>query len=299
MEFGRVEHPELVDHTLAPDPPATSHVLKTAERDGAFSMCFGTSQWHDDGYYGSLYPERVKKGEELHWYARQFNTIEFNPSFYAIPPVASVKKWASLVPDGFSFCCKVPRYISHAAEPVLQSNALDSFGETLKHFEDHLGPCFLQLPPHVKPDALPRYLRLLDKTKLPSRLFFEARHELWFTEQGFYEDAVSVFQERGIGLVISDASGRRDAAHMTLAIPEVMVRWVGNSGHASDFERLKEWALRIEQWKQAGLKRCHFFLHQPDPGKVPALAVRFSEMLSGSGIPTKKIALQDVQQGLF
>jgi uncharacterized protein YecE (DUF72 family) len=298
MEFGKVEDPSLVDFTLAPDP-ATNRRFLSGTTNPDFSFFFGTSQWHDPGYYGTLYPEKIKKGEELLWYGKQFNTIEFNPSFYAVPQEANMQRWKNLVPVGFTFCCKVPRSISHASRLSLQHEAMQRFLSAIQAFGECLGPSFMQLPPQVRPDRLPEILQFLSGLHFPSPFFVEVRHPDWFTEAGVHQQLVEGLSERGIGLVISDVSGRRDAAHMTLTTPDVMIRWVGNEGHITDRERLQSWAQRLAAWQQKGLRRAWFFLHQPNPGLVPAGARIFAALLSDNGIPVKKTARPAVQQGLF
>ena len=58
----------------------------------------------------------------------------------------------------------------------------------------------------------------------------------------------------GMGAVISDTAGRRDALHMRVTAPFVLVRFGGYEGHASDEARLTQWAQRIAEWKDQGLR---------------------------------------------
>lgn len=48
-------------------------------------------------------------------YARYFNCIEGNTTFYALPSVDSVLRWRDMTSDSFRFCFKFPAIISHQA----------------------------------------------------------------------------------------------------------------------------------------------------------------------------------------
>jgi len=45
----------------------------------------GTSGFSYDDWRGVFYPEKIKKGMMLEYYARHFNTVELNSPYYAIP----------------------------------------------------------------------------------------------------------------------------------------------------------------------------------------------------------------------
>ncbi|MEJ7683235.1 MAG: DUF72 domain-containing protein [Segetibacter sp.] len=49
----------------------------------------------------SLYPAEFQGKSRLTYYASLFNSIEINSSFYKIPKVSTVCKWAESVPDNF------------------------------------------------------------------------------------------------------------------------------------------------------------------------------------------------------
>ena len=45
----------------------------------------GTSGWHYKHRLGRYYPEGLKPAEMLDWYARDFDTVELNNTFYHLP----------------------------------------------------------------------------------------------------------------------------------------------------------------------------------------------------------------------
>ena len=77
-----------------------------------------------------------------------------------------------------------------------------------------------------------------------------------------------------MGAIITDASGRRDAVHMELTIPELFVRFVGNGGRhlESDFKRIDIWIERIKIWMKQGLEKVIFFFHQYCDDESPIMA---------------------------
>jgi uncharacterized protein YecE (DUF72 family) len=54
-----------------------------------------------------FYPPSVRSAEErLRFYAEQFNTVEVDSTYYALPAERNAKLWAERTPDGFVFNIK-------------------------------------------------------------------------------------------------------------------------------------------------------------------------------------------------
>jgi uncharacterized protein YecE (DUF72 family) len=69
----------------------------------------GTASWTDPTLVNSdlFYPPSVRSAEErLRFYAEQFNTVEVDSTFYALPAERSARLWAERTPDGFVFNIK-------------------------------------------------------------------------------------------------------------------------------------------------------------------------------------------------
>ncbi len=69
----------------------------------------GVASWADPALLeaGTFYPRRSMSGaERLRWYARFFDTVEVNASYYAIPDVRITRRWAECTPPGFTFHVK-------------------------------------------------------------------------------------------------------------------------------------------------------------------------------------------------
>src|SRR5438034_11649777 len=74
----------------------------------------GCSGWNYDHWRnGVFYPPRCPPREWLDYYARHFDTVEVNATFYRLPRREVVANWVKVSPPGFLFAVKMSRYITH------------------------------------------------------------------------------------------------------------------------------------------------------------------------------------------
>ena len=69
----------------------------------------GICSWADPPLIesGAFYPKKSMSAEaRLRFYARHFDVVEVNASYYAIPDVLTVRRWAERTPPGFVFHVK-------------------------------------------------------------------------------------------------------------------------------------------------------------------------------------------------
>ena len=69
----------------------------------------GTASWTDPTLVNSdlFYPPSVRSAEErLRFYAEQFNTVEADSTYYALPAERNAKLWTERTPDEFVFNIK-------------------------------------------------------------------------------------------------------------------------------------------------------------------------------------------------
>ena len=79
---------------------------------------------------GVFYPPRCASRHWLEFYARQFDTVEVNTTFYRLPRETSVARWVAETPPGFTFAVKVSRFVTHIkAGDRADELALDVSGE--------------------------------------------------------------------------------------------------------------------------------------------------------------------------
>ena len=73
----------------------------------------GCSGWVYKDWKGELYPEDLPQRRWLERYAEVFETVEINNTFYRLPTIAAVERWAEETPDDFVFAVKGSRYTTH------------------------------------------------------------------------------------------------------------------------------------------------------------------------------------------
>src|SRR5919206_4367072 len=76
-----------------------------------------------------FYPGGTRAEHMLDIYARAFDTVEVDSTFYAAPSDSTYDAWAKRTPDGFTFALKLPRRITHeeALRGAAAERALEEF----------------------------------------------------------------------------------------------------------------------------------------------------------------------------
>ncbi|TMQ69689.1 MAG: DUF72 domain-containing protein, partial [Candidatus Eisenbacteria bacterium] len=63
----------------------------------------GTSGYSYKEWIGSFYPEKLPASRMLRFYGERFGTVEINNTFYRMPTIPLLERWAGEVPPGFRF----------------------------------------------------------------------------------------------------------------------------------------------------------------------------------------------------
>lgn len=281
MEFGKVTDAELeqIDFKLPPDPRLTTEVLKKGK--GKTKFMVGCAKWGRKDWIGKLYPVGTKEKDFLEHYAKLFNCIEFNATFYKPPTPEQVQKWKEKVPKGFKFFPKFPQTITHLKRLKNTKNEVDTFLEAISEFKNNLGPIFLMPHPQLGPKQRESLENFIADFPKDVELFVELRHPDWYGgKEGYDETLFEFLRKHKRGTIITDAAGRRDCVHMHLTTPDCFIRFVGNSLHQTDYERIDDWVKRIKKWMKEGLENCYFFMHQHEELHSPELIKYFIEQLN-------------------
>ncbi|MEM6552289.1 MAG: DUF72 domain-containing protein [Planctomycetota bacterium] len=291
----------------------------------ASRFCLGTIGFSYQDWAGVFYPERVRTERRLSWYAERFGTVELDTTFYGMPTVERVKKWAGVVPEGFRFSLKMFREVTH--EGVVGSPAsiglAREFVEVVRRFEGKLGAVLIQFPPSFTAVRREDLLRLLDA--LPAlgsdasagevRYAVELRHDSWWSEV-----TVAQLRERGIAWVGLDQptvavaglspDDERQGGNLHAPRPVIVtsdflyMRWCGNHGQipTNDRElvdptpRLRWWVQRLEPVMSGGVVgEVLGYFGNSYSGHAP-LACRRMMGLLGMAVPEAEV---EQQGGLF
>jgi len=293
MDFGKLEEHELqeIDLSLPKDPKENKEVL--AKGKGKTKFYIGCAKWGRKDWIGKLYPKGTKEKDFLHYYATQFNSIEFNGFFYNVHSREQVEKWVSMVPKGFLFCPKFTQSITHLRRLKNAQAELDQFLNVIDAFGKHLGPIFLMPHPQMGVKTRETIETFLNDIPKDLDIFLELRAEDWYaSRQGYDQELYDYLCSHKRGTVITDAAGRRDCVHMHLSKPECFIRFVGNGLHPTDYTRIDEWVKRLKKWMAEGLEKCYFFMHQHDELHSPELIKYFIEQMNkhcGTSIQSPRI----------
>lgn len=277
MDFGKIESVDDVDWTLPSTDPLTEKYLSQFKSKKT-EWFLGAPTWGSRAWLGKIYPKDAKPAEFLHHYAQSFNTIELNTTHYRIPDNDLILSWTKEVGSDFRFCPKFPQTISLRQFGLSDVITIKDWQRALSAFDENLGVSFIQLPPHFDYSMKGDLHRFLENWPKELPLAIEFRHSSWFNEGRILPALVEYLQKKNIGIVITDVAGRRNVLHTSISSPFVLLRFIGNELHPSDFSRAQDWSSRLKEWSQFGLQKFFFFAHEPDDLTCPEFTAYLVEL---------------------
>ncbi len=272
MEFGKLVDISHIDFTLPEDSEWNKSAFRMWEASPTPAWFTGCTGWAMKEWVGRVYPSGTKNTNFLFEYGKQFNTIELNVTHYQIPDQETILKWNNQTPSDFRFCPKVYQGISHSRNLGQVSGQTVQFCRSVEGLGDKLGPCFLQLPPGFGPESMPILHSFLETWPRNLAIAVEFRHEGWFKTSDAFSRIADLLLHFQAGIVLTDVAGRRDVLHMCVTAPFVLVRFVGNGLHPTDYSRAEEWVSRLGKWIKQGVAEIYFFTHEPDNLLAPEMA---------------------------
>lgn len=218
-------------------------------RDGRFRV--GTSGWVYDDWPGRFYAVDLPREAWLATYARTFDTVEINNSFYRLPQAHSFTSWAEQVPRRFLFAVKFSRFGTHMKRLRDPEGTIGLFMERATALDQHFGPILVQLPPRWGVDVarLDAFLQVAPKDR---RWAIEVRDASWLCAPIY-----RVLEQHGAALVIHDLI-RRHPKVVTAKWTYLRFHGVDYGGHYTRAQ-LRAHARRIEAWLAAGVDVFAYF----------------------------------------
>jgi uncharacterized protein YecE (DUF72 family) len=165
------------------------------------SLRVGTSGFDYRDWRGRFCPVDLSDRSRLAYYARTFETVELNVTFYRMPAATAFQRWREDVPDGFRFAIKARRYLTHVRRLRDPQAPVEHLMERASLLGDRLGPILLQLPPDLAID-LDRLDRTLSAFGPAVRVAVEARHATWFCPE-----LRALLASHGSALCLADRRG--------------------------------------------------------------------------------------------
>ncbi len=162
----------------------------------------GTSGYSFRDWVGTVYPDRTRPSDMLEIYARDFDAVEINFTYYRDPSAKTFEQMLKKVPPDFEFVVKAPRGMTHKRERAEES--AKPFMESLAPLIEsgQLGGVIVQFPQSFHRDS-----QAVDHLALLAELIVdkgvgahvEFRHRSW-NDEAVHEQLKSL----GLGFVNVD-----------------------------------------------------------------------------------------------
>jgi uncharacterized protein YecE (DUF72 family) len=248
-----------------------------AETGATPRLYVGTSGWsYPKGagtWEGVFYPPSVADKDKLAFYARYFNSVEINSSFYRPPSPYATRVWAAKVPDDFRFAAKLwqkfthPRMFEQATGQSwrVQDEDFDVFAEGIEPLRTagKLGVLLAQFPTSFRPEAgaveyLEDLIRRLRAAGYP--LAVELRHREW-TESEATSAIRSLMEDQGVAwTMIDEPRFKTSIRHVPLTSDVAYFRFHGRN--------YQNW------WRHAEAEDRYNYLYTPEEQREIAADVR-------------------------
>jgi uncharacterized protein YecE (DUF72 family) len=207
----------------------------------AASLRIGTSGWHYDHWAQIFYPRGLPKSEWFPFYARFFDTVEINNSFYRLPSAETFTAWRRRAPAGFCYAVKFSRFGSHLKRLTDARSTINYFLAAAERLGRTLGPILIQLPPRwrANPERLNSFLAEAPRRQ---RWAVEFRDPSWLTDEVF-----SILEKHRAALCLHDMIKDHPAV---LTTDWTYLRYHGEKSHRGNYTRpaLEKAADRISEF---------------------------------------------------
>lgn len=242
------------------------------------TMGFGYKPWQ-----GTFYPDKLPKAQQLPYYAGRFNALEMDSTFYGTPRADAVERWRALTPEGFQFCPKAPREITHDLRLMAPApDLLATFVETMRLLGDRLGPIVLQFPPDYPAAEADNLAAFLSALPPGARYAVELRHRSWWSDA-----TADLLRAHAVCWIAADYIYLPKEIRPTADF--LYLRFLGRHGQfatkthevVDKTEELRAWLARVTAAQEAtpGLDDVYAFFNDDYAGHSPGTANRFKALL--------------------
>jgi uncharacterized protein YecE (DUF72 family) len=238
-----------------------------------------------------FYPRGTRADRMLDIYARAFDSVEVDSTFYAQPSDSTFDAWKRRTPDGFTFALKLPREITHecSLRGPRATEVLEAFCRGARRLGEKLAAVLVQLPPQFEATrenhaALAEFL-----TALPRGMRFavELRDPFWF--EGDLLAPLARHSHVSLALVEGPWAARervwRAAAPLLHTADFAYLRWMGERDLTRFDEAARPRDANLERWA-AAVERLrervpHVFAYFSNfyEGHAPASANKLKRLL--------------------
>lgn len=179
-----------------------------------------------------FYPPGSRQEDYLPFYARVFDSVELDTTFYHAPRPTLVRGWSRATPARFRFAAKFPKSITHDAGLIGAQDEAKAFVEAMSGLGERLGPLLIQLPSAFHADRQEPLERFLDALPSGFRYAVEVRHPSWHREE-----TVRMLEARRVALTWTDWLDL--PPYHALTADFLYVRWMGDRRAIERYDRVQ------------------------------------------------------------
>lgn len=234
----------------------------------------GTSGFHYKHWRGTFYPGKMPASQWLDYYTQHFDTVELNNTFYRLPVESGLHNWRDSTPADFHFAVKGSRFITHMKKLKDPDQAIAKFFDRVDLLGKKLGPVVFQLPPWWEADSgrLEGFLKALPARR---RYAFELRNATWHTPEIY-----RILRRHNAAFCIFEIDGKFSGMELTANFTYIRLHGPGGPYQGSyPDSTLREWANRIEKWKEE-LKAVYVYFDNDQEAYAVKNALRLKEMVA-------------------
>ncbi len=227
----------------------------------ACEIRIGTSGWQYGHWKGPVYPSRFGTTRMLPAYARWFDSVEINSSFYGLPAEATVTSWRDATPPDFRFAWKGSRYITHLKKLKDPADSLERMYERADGLGSKLGPILFQLPPRFpcNPERLEGFIELLRPNY---------RYALEFRDPSWHADGVlALLRKHNLAWCSYELAGFRSPIEVTTDFTYVRLHGPTKEAYRGSYsdEQLAAWAAHVTNWRKT-LRAVYIYFDNDEAG---------------------------------
>jgi uncharacterized protein YecE (DUF72 family) len=221
----------------------------------------GVGGWTFAPWRGVFYPHGLPQAQELAYAASRLSSIEVNATFYRTQSAATFRKWASVVPEGFLFSVKAPRYTTHRRELTDAADAIKAFLDSgVLELGDRLGPLLWQFAPTKKfaSSEFGKFLEMLPPSLGGHKLrhVVEARHDSFVTPE-----FIALLRSFAVAGVYAEHESYPEFADLTADFVYARLQKAKDTVRTGYPSRaLDTWTARLQAWAEGS-----------EPGDLPRI----------------------------
>ena len=262
-------------------------------------LFFGTSGWSYKEWVGPFY---LKEKGMFSYYARFFNTVEINSTFYRYPSKSTIYGLNRVSPKGFIFSAKLPRLITHEKRLDPEENIKRDLMRFLELLEPlnaagKLGCILVQLPPKFKFNRdLERLEGFVEMIPDDYEFAVEFRDPSWLRDETW-----KILRSHNVAYCVVDEPAVPPEIHLTASF--TYFRWHGRGrrpwyNYRYSEDELREWVPRLKEAEKK-VEKVYGYFNNHFHGYAIENCIEFMQMMKIAKPEHERIKRRIIDYNLF